>query len=698
MSFGRGLVGLLASVLWLPVLAQSTDAGLASVDTAPIVVQASSPAANSAAAGGSAATADIVKRFQPPPISVLRTPPDTPTLALPPSKPVNPGHDVTPSVSSQTTGQPRKTGPAKEDPGLATETAVTEIPARTQISTPTTNDLRLLRVRALVKGGAMRLAVTTLDRFQQKTIPDNDWWLLEQERLQILNQLQDWQAIVERTTQPRAALPLKIKQSLSDWLAMARLKLHQGDQARQVLRNLLWSKRVPNTAYQNSWRRQLIRSYLVAGKYQDAKTAALRYREEFLPADTAWTYLFVRVLLAAKDPQLALRWLRADQTFEGRLLRLQAQLMAGGKPSVVQTGAQQLMTILPPDAKSLRRELWSLTAAAANRAGDYPAQLQALEQALNIPPQPSDYRLTEPDISSLIKVLLKTGEQLGNAANLILGEDGPWLELARSAVESHPLRAQSLFAVLVRQGEAEFTRRRAHEALIELLFKADRKFVALQLYADKDWLPSVDVLSDSSRYLLAETDMRQGKISQAADLVKDLVRPPSGVDPLDWILRRARLAVYAGDTTTANRLIGDYLQPLGQIGEGAAQRIQQVLFDLQSVGAHRLALSLFRSLRQRVSAPQLQREMLFWMADSRAAIKEYRRAAELYLGSALTGDNSFDLWGQSARYKAAEVLVKADLIEDARRLYKSLLRATADVKRRAQLQRRLQELWLRKTS
>ncbi len=643
---------LMTGLLLSPVLVRSGDRAATAVPPQRVILTPSSQVTM---------TSDLARRFQPPPTTNKLESADAR------------------SNVTELAGIPGNRGNGQQSNALA-------------------KDLRLLRVRALVKGGALRLAITTLDRFQQGTTSVADWWLLEQERLQILNLLRDWQAIVERTTQVRAELPPKVKEARNDWLAMARLKLHQGDKARRVLRTLLWSTNTPRAAFQSSWRRKIIRSYLVAGHFQDAKTAALRYQQEFLPTDPAWTYLFARVLLAANDPQLALQWLRANQTFEGRLLRLQAQLMVGSKPAVVQADAQQLMTSLPVNALGLRRELWTVIAAAADRAGDYLGQLRAMEQALNIPPQPADYLLAKPTVEALIKVLLKTGEQLGNQANLILGEDGPWMELARSNIEQYPLRAQSLFAVLVRQGEAEFTRRRAHEALIELLFKADRKLVAVQLYADSNWLPAVAVLSDSSRYLLAETDMRQGKIAQAADLVKNLVRPPNGVDPLDWVLRRARLAVYAGDTATSKRLIGDYLQPLTLIGEGAARRIEQVLFDLQSVGAHRLALQLFRSLRDRIEAPKLQREILFWMGDSWAALREYRRAAELYLSSALAGDNSFDLWGQSARYKAADVLVKSGLVEDARRLYKSLLRATADTKRRSQLQRRLQELWLRKTT
>ena len=100
---------------------------------------------------------------------------------------------------------------------------------------------------------------------------------------------------------------------------------------------------------------------------------------------------------------------------------------------------------------------------------------------------------------------------------------------------------------------------------------------------------------------------------------------------------------------------------------------------------------LFRS-----EDPRQQREILYWMADSRNALGEYQSAAELYLRSAhFRGGNGKDPWGHSARYQAAEALSKAGLVADARGVYRQLLDETADQRRRAVLERQLQQLWLR---
>ncbi|MDX5151356.1 MAG: tetratricopeptide repeat protein, partial [Acidiferrobacterales bacterium] len=94
---------------------------------------------------------------------------------------------------------------------------------------------------------------------------------------------------------------------------------------------------------------------------------------------------------------------------------------------------------------------------------------------------------------------------------------------------------------------------------------------------------------------------------------------------------------------------------------------------------------------------ELQREILFWMAESKVALGKSGEAAELYLRSAYHGQpKGGDMWGQSARYHAAESLAKAGNLEDARTIYQELLRFTPDAKRRAIIERNLQQLWLRK--
>jgi len=54
----------------------------------------------------------------------------------------------------------------------------------------------------------------------------------------------------------------------------------------------------------------------------------------------------------------------------------------------------------------------------------------------------------------------------------------------------------------------------------------------------------------------------------------------------------------------------------------------------------------------------------------------------------------FDPWGQTARFFAAESLADAGLVNDARHLYKGLLRVAQDENRKMVLRQRLQHLQL----
>jgi hypothetical protein len=122
----------------------------------------------------------------------------------------------------------------------------------------------------------------------------------------------------------------------------------------------------------------------------------------------------------------------------------------------------------------------------------------------------------------------------------------------------------------------------------------------------------------------------------------------------------------------------------------------QVVFDLQTVTAHAQAIDLFERLLLREMPTQRTREILFWQADSWQALGKPARAAYLYLQSAtLTDPSAMDPWAQTARYHAAQSLAEAGLLEDARRVYQTLLNATREPGRRAMLLNEIQRLQLR---
>ena len=237
----------------------------------------------------------------------------------------------------------------------------------------------------------------------------------------------------------------------------------------------------------------------------------------------------------------------------------------------------------------------------------------------------------------------------------------------------------------------------AHKRLTDLLYKDEMGEVAVALYSRGTQAGAIEALPDTVRYRLAIEILRGGNIKLAAKIMKTLKQPPAEESVQDWKLRRARTMVYAGQFQDASGLMQQVLENNAQLDDEYIRRFTQVIFDLQAVGEHKAALSLLQRLYQKTKTTELQRELLFWMAESNTALGNFSEAAELYLRSAYLGQpKGGDMWGQSARYHAAESLAKAGNLDDARTIYQELLRFTPDAKRRAIIERNLQQLWLRK--
>ena len=64
---------------------------------------------------------------------------------------------------------------------------------------------------------------------------------------------------------------------------------------------------------------------------------------------------------------------------------------------------------------------------------------------------------------------------------------------------------------------------------------------------------------------------------------------------------------------------------------------------------------------------------------------------------AVTGEGN-DLWGQSARFKAAESLVLAGIFDDAKKIYSELLLVTDSESRKALINQNLQKIRLLKSA
>lgn len=555
-------------------------------------------------------------------------------------------------------------------------------------------------ISQLARSGAPQLALQRMD-VEQPGFADNpvDWMTWERERLQILRSQHMDDALAKRVE----ALPPGIDEH---FLHFARtlgveslLQLGDISAALAGVRTLIWQHGAHADPDQlEQWRRLVVRAYVRENRVEDARLALLRYRQDYGTDNREWRWLSARVSLQAGHPRSALKRLAGTRQPRGEFL-YQVAALAAGESKPVQIIDEAVKQAAAATSSGLQRAWWSLAARAAAKADKPYDEVRYLEHALALRPDP-ELALLFPEVNadSLWQRYLALGQQIGNKEQRLLGNDDDWYFPATEAMEKDPLRARIFFAVLAEYAGNNQRRSLAHEYLVGLLDELpEGKQLVRTLYLNATRYAEADRLPAIVRYRLIDEALETGDLDTASRLMAGLAEPPRGQDRFEWTLRRARVAIYTGEVSAGVTL----LQQLLSTEEGAdwdskrVDRLLQILFDLQTVQHHREALELFDALLEKPLEAQQRRELLFWMAESLQALKQFDQAAYLYIKSAtLTDPQAMDPWAQTARYRAAKALVKAGLLDDARRIYSSLMRATRDASRKAVLNSEIQRLRL----
>lgn len=550
----------------------------------------------------------------------------------------------------------------------------------------------------LARAGAPQLALARLDAGQPPPGQDPATWSVwERERLQILASQGHYAALVERVD----ALPVQSDADLQRFAhalkAEAQLQLDQADAARATLRDLLWSAAGVQPAEWSRWRQMVIRSYVIEDRGEDAQLALVRYRQDFGNTDASMRWLNAQILLQNGRADTVDESLKADTSAQGRFLRYSARLTL--YPQQAAEVAEAAAALASQNARpALQGAVWGLAAQAAAAAGQTQKHIQYLERALSLPLERQlIHGVTSYSADQLWDAYIEAGKRIGNDEQKLLGNDEDWYFPAVESVDKDPLRARILFAVLAEFGSGRERRAVAHEYLAGLLDDLpDGKQLTRRLYLESERYADARALPSVIRYRLIDDALESANLDLASRLMAGLTEPPAGSDRFEWDLRRARVAVYTGDTEGGVSLLQQLLDSGEQDWrEPRVDRLVQVIFDLQTVQKHTEALTLFNGLLDKPLAARQRRELLFWMADSLQGLQRYDEAAYLYLRSAtLIDPTAMDPWAQTARYRAARSLVDAGLLDDAQQIYGLLLRATGDASRKSVLQNELQGLRL----
>ncbi|GIX22138.1 MAG: hypothetical protein KatS3mg121_0921 [Gammaproteobacteria bacterium] len=551
----------------------------------------------------------------------------------------------------------------------------------------------LAEIERLVRAGAPELALARLDALQPPAAENPaGWWAVERRRWAIMRRWEMWNALAERL----AAQPLpQDREARREWLleaANAHLNLGQGAAARRALRRLIWQPPALHGPGDLSlYRRLVVRAHLTDGALEDARRAMLRYEQDRGEADGLWAKLEARILLASGRAEEAAAVLAPDGgDAEAAALAWQARLAAGAAPGPIAEAAARAAAKATEAAD--RARFWAVAAHAAQRAGDAQGTLAALEAAVaDAPALPTQDALFRLDGDALWRAYLDQARALGNRLRFLVGDDAAWLAEAERQGAT-PL-ARALLALVMDQGATEAARAEACRRYMATLSDETRRIALLRALFVEGGERSVP---EPAAYALVDAALAANDMPTATRLMANLARPPAGADDLQWSLLRARVLLLGGRVEEGIEALSALVEAVPD-DRARLDRVTQVVFDLQTLGRHREALALFERLHQRAADPGLQRELLFWQAESHQALGEPVQAAAHYLASALWLDGrGDDPWGQTARFHAAEALVAAGFLGDAERLYRRLLAQTADPARRAVIRVKLQELWLRR--
>ena len=550
----------------------------------------------------------------------------------------------------------------------------------------------------LARSGAPQLALQRLDAQQPPDAVDPVTWMrYERERVYLLRVLGDLDAVIARL----AALPQGLSADFRNWAhtewAAALLEQQRPQEALAVTRNLLWTALDADPEARARWRRMVISGYLADGVLEDARSALVRYQQDFGDGSEEWKHLRDQVLLRTGRYDEMLAAVDGKQDAVTQVLATAARLR-NSTLSAQQAYDAAIHIANGDKTPDVTRALaWQLAVEAAQPL-TVPVYIDTLEHALAFAGQAEPgWELFPVQADMLWDAWIAHGQALGNQEQRLLGSDDDWYFPATEAIEKNPARARVLFAILSVYGSSQQRRELAHEYLVSLLANLPQgERLIRNLYLQSRRFSAQESLPGVIRYRLIDEALESGDLNLASQLMQGMEAPPPGTDALEWGLRRARVAIHTARPEEGARVLATLLNDETPLQEVQLDRWIQVVFDLQTVHAHAQALPLFESLMRHDLDPQRRRELLFWQADSWQALGNPAQAAYLYLQSAtLLDPSAMDPWAQTARYHAAQSLTEARLLQDARRIYTTLLNSTREPGRRAVLRNEIQRLQLR---
>ena len=565
----------------------------------------------------------------------------------------------------------------------------------------------LHEVDLLVQSGASTLALDVIDREQPALQINPEQWLdWERQRITLYTKNKDWRALIKRLRVLPDWVPIEFYNWSLEQIARAQIELKKTDAALTTLRKLIWVQQLGKKEHAEDrlpvWRQLVIKAYLVADNILDAEAAMLRFQQDYGNPDGAWKRLRATVLIRAGKPYDAQLLMEKESHMYSRTILYLAQLLHGKVKAKKIYNRTLKLGRKKKFSKKTRRQFWTIASRAAVLRGNYPAAINAMQQALLLLKEKEQLsqqeKLLFPVSGQQLWALYETyGKALANSSQLLIGNDEAWFSRANKLVSKKPLQAMALSAALAALTNRDSTRLSAHDLFASLLNKNKKQGLKLlsRLYVDAEHVDKVAYLPEELRHLMIDRALSLSDVGTASRLISSVNAPPKGADVLFWKMRRARILILAGELDKGINALREILKNVEELESKPMDRIMQVLFDLQTVGRHKEAIELFSKLPLKGHPGQIRREVLYWIADSYKEQKEYLQAARFYLNSAgLLDSKAMDPWGQTARYHAADMLLEAGSYKDSGTIYRRLLAITKEPGRKVVLKNKIQQIWL----
>ncbi len=557
--------------------------------------------------------------------------------------------------------------------GLFMAALLLAIPVQAE-STALSDDL-LNEISSLSQQGAETLSLLLLDEAQPDLDQDAQVWARwHQKKIELFRQKGRWSEIIREYEN----LPANVPDDHLDWvlveLVRAYLATGAGEQARDLLLSLIWDT-APDASRLVEWRRLVALSYLVDGRYDQARTAVLRYEQDYANADldAEWLGLKARVLIETGHANEAAILTVVSDKPGVRSAYVLASLK-GLSPLNADLLQEALDWLNHPQLDVVFKQ--SLFAALFEKIKQIPnwsERITALEKLLDVDQIELAHMTAVAD--ALWYSLTEYGRQLANQQQLLVGNFGPWFDQANAMSMTDPNQAEAIYAWLAIHAQGADINAKAHELLVNHLTQQGRGGLLRSLYLSSSQFADIKALPLALMYRLVDMALAEGNAGLAAKLMSQL-DAPKGVDVLEWQMRRARVQILTGRTDTGAGLLKEIVSAdsltMPQIGN-ALLAVQ----DLNNQARHEAAYDVLEDLLDKVPESGWRYQLLFWMAEVRMAQQRYSDAARLYLRSAnLAAEDQGSGWRDTARFRAAVALEQAGLVTDAADIYRRLLPTT----------------------